>query len=113
MIPGNLIPTCTTITAFHEEGPAVDQLRTLTALQPRVDWEQGASHRDKTLRIVSAYCGLAGVVPDWKSGTILAGRVEFQDQGARASIWISNPREHIENEIKLAEKAKLISGRAL
>ena len=102
--PGELDPKLHQYHCVHEGGSEINQLRTLTDLRPRFDWEQCASDRNEILRVVSAYCGFAGVIPDWKSGTIFAGRIEFFGSGA--SVWVSGGQERVENEMTSAEEDK-------
>ncbi len=84
---------------IHEGGPVIDQHRTFATLQPIIDSANRVSHRNETLRVISAYCGLAGVIPDWRSEKILVGRAtcEFYREGY-ASIWFSDTLEHIKFE---------------
>ncbi|CAF9939927.1 MAG: hypothetical protein ALECFALPRED_008377 [Alectoria fallacina] len=102
--PGELDPKLHQNHCVHEGGSEINQLRTLTDLRPRFDWEQCASDRNEILRVVSAYCGFAGVIPDWKSGTIFAGRIEFFGSGA--SVWVSDGQEWVENEMTSTEEDK-------
>lgn len=102
--PGELDPDLHQHHCVHKEGPAIDQLLTLTAPHDGVDWEQCTDRRDKTLRVASAYCGFAGVIPDWQTGTIFAPGVDFRDSYASVSYFCGQKQE-MNDEIS-AEEAK-------
>ena len=75
---------------IHRGGSTVDQLKYLVNVQSRVNWQQLDSDRIELRRRVAAYCGLAGVIPDWKRGVAPAGMVTFDKMRAIVSVSISN-----------------------
>ena len=100
--PGELDPSLHQDHCVHVGGPVVDQLRTLAALRPSINWESHAIRRDESIRVISAYCGLAGVIPDWETGTVFLGRATFQ--GTSACVSFSDGEYQVEDRLTSAEE---------
>lgn len=73
----------------HAGGTTLDQLQHLEA-RIKVDWQQLALDRNQLRKKIAAYCGLGGVIPDWKTGNVSAGKVIFDDMRTSVSVYVSD-----------------------
>lgn len=101
--PGELDPNLHQDLCAHVGGPPIDLFGDLVASKPNVNWQSRALCRDESMRVISAYCGLAGVIPDWTTGTMFLGRVTFQ--GSSACVSFSDSENQMQEELTSSKAA--------
>ena len=76
------------LNCVHQGGTVNNQLKDLIAKPHEVGKDSG-DHQHIRYQ-VSACCGLAGVIPHWKTGILQAGRAVFDKNNTKVSIYMSN-----------------------
>ena len=85
--PGELDADLHQPNCAHTGGARIDQLQHL-GVRTKVDWQQLTCDRNELRRRVAAYCGLGGVIPDWKTGEVLSGKTVFDSTRAGVSVFV-------------------------